>query len=129
VLVAKTANLPLKCKIIFFGNCAIKKTLFLPPIISLKIYCLQSLLDAESEWDELNGGRVFGTAPNQILLPAAGYRYCLDGGMWNTGTYGLYWSSSVDGLYARKLCFLDGSVLVDLSNRANGFGVRCVAEL
>jgi uncharacterized protein (TIGR02145 family) len=73
-------------------------------------------------------GQLFGTAPNQIFLPAAGYRPCNDGEVVNAGTYGRYWSSSVDDIYARNLVFSDGDVHGGGNGRAYGFSVRCVAE-
>jgi hypothetical protein len=46
-----------------------------------------------STWTTLNGvnGRVFGTAPNTIFLPAAGYRYYSDGDLLSVGSGGYYW--------------------------------------
>ncbi|MBQ9357018.1 MAG: hypothetical protein IJT98_07000, partial [Prevotella sp.] len=47
---------------------------------------------------------------NSIFLPAAGYRY--DASLGSQGTYGGYWSSSLDTSYtydARKLYFHSGS--------------------
>jgi uncharacterized protein (TIGR02145 family) len=89
----------------------------------------QSLLAAGSEWDNLNGGRVFGTAPNQIFLPAAGYRLRGDGGVYDTDRLGFYWSSSVYDVGAHVLPFNDEDVNMGHDDRACGFSVRCVAEL
>ena len=52
----------------------------------------EALKGAGSVWYFRNGvgGRLFGTAPNQIFLPAAGF----DGAHANVGDVGFYWSST-----------------------------------
>lgn len=56
----------------------------------------QVLHNCTSEWTTLNGvyGRKF-TGPNggSIFLPAAGYRW--DGGLYDAGSSGLFWSSTL----------------------------------
>ncbi|MDR0332779.1 MAG: Ig-like domain-containing protein [Dysgonamonadaceae bacterium] len=97
---------------------------------------LQSLANAGSVWNTLNGayGRLFGTAPNQIFLPAAGWRDNGFGMVDLVGGYGCYWSSTPlnarDGAW--YLGFISTNMLTDSDNRnhyrANGYSVRCVAE-
>ena len=92
---------------------------------------LQSLNNAGSIWTQRNGvnGRLFGTAPNQIFLPAVGYRHNSNGALHYVGTNGGYWSSALLGSTgARYLWFSSGSSSVRNRTRANGFSVRCVAE-
>ena len=91
---------------------------------------LESLLDAENEWTTLNdiNGRKFGTAPNQIFLPAAGsYARFIDRG---DGKRGFYWSSSSkDARSAFSVTFLEkGSNWIMDIVKENGLSVRCVAE-
>jgi uncharacterized protein (TIGR02145 family) len=76
-------------------------------------------------------GRLFGTAPNQIFLPAAGGRNYYNGGLYDAGSYGNYWSSRPDGTAgAYRLYFNSAYFDATGSNyRAHGFSVRCVAEL
>jgi uncharacterized protein (TIGR02145 family) len=73
-------------------------------------------------------GRLFGTAPNQIFLPAAGLRI-FDGTLINVGAVGVYWSSTafiVGGGWS--LTFRSDWSTVDASIRHFGLSVRCVAE-
>ena len=89
---------------------------------------LQSLNNAGSEWITQNrvNGRLFGTAPNQIFLPAAGFRHS-NGAPSSSG--GNYWSSTRNGpLNVVSLNFLSGMSTINLnSNRVSGFSIRCVA--
>lgn len=68
-----------------------------------------------------------GTNGINLLLPAAGYRY-YDGSSGPLGTYGYFWSSSVNGTSARYVSFNSGLLLTGNFNRAYGFSVRCVQE-
>ena len=94
---------------------------------------LISLRDAGSIWVTQNGvnGRVFGTAPNQIFLPAAGSRLSSTGardGATGTG----YWSNTTreSDMNAVYLHFSSGLVMPPMRwhNRAHGFPVRCIVE-
>jgi hypothetical protein len=63
-------------------------------------------------------------------LPAAGWRNNTNGALNNAGTNGNYWSSTPSGTTnAMNLNFNSGNTNVNNNNRANGFSVRCVAEL
>ena len=91
---------------------------------------LEILENIDSEWVIKNGvnGRLFGIAPNQIFLPAAGRRGCIDGALLDTG--GGYWSSTEDGCeHAWNFWFhsniVDG---VGWAWRTDGFLIRCVAK-
>ena len=93
---------------------------------------LQSLNSAGSVWITFNevNGRVFGTAPNQIFLPAAGARSAA-GALGNVGTLGNYWSSTPFATTtATSLLFDSAGSSSDMNpgNRTQGFSVRCVAE-
>ena len=93
---------------------------------------LRSLVDAVGgEWTAQNGvnGRTFGTTPNQIFLPASGFRNTL-GALSSVGFHGLYWSSSPDDInYAWFMQFGSGNTWIGINYRANAFSVRCVQEL
>ncbi len=79
------------------------------------------------EWtqqDEHNGYRVTGPNGNSIFLPAAG---CLDSSLSGAGSYGYYWSRTLDEsspYYARGLGFT--YIGTSYYNRYYGFGVRPV---
>jgi uncharacterized protein (TIGR02145 family) len=60
--------------------------------------------------------------------PASGIRNGSAGGFSYVGVSGYYWSSAVNGSDGYYLCFNSGSVYPAISNRGNGFSVRCVKE-
>jgi len=94
---------------------------------------LRSLQAAGSQWANLNGveGRLFGDAPNQVFLPAAGRRFN-DGrfDVWNVYSRyssGIYWSSTEFAqIYAQVLEFGSHRVSTAFRSRAGGYSVRCV---
>ena len=75
-----------------------------------------------------NGYKVEGQNGNTIFLPAAGCRYGTS--LYYDGSYGLYWSSSLDSDYpysGRNLYFYSGGVNPDYwYYRFSGFSVRPV---
>jgi uncharacterized protein (TIGR02145 family) len=94
---------------------------------------LESLLKASSVWTTQNGvkGRLFGTAPNTVFLPAAGYRHYSKGELNDVGSDGLYWSCDyVDSDLNWGLLFgSDGAGTGDDGGYiAHGKTVRCVAK-
>ncbi|MDR0334036.1 MAG: DUF1080 domain-containing protein [Dysgonamonadaceae bacterium] len=91
-----------------------------------------TLQQSGHEWTTRNGvlGRLLGTAPNQIFMPAAGWRHGSNGELRNAGRIGDYWSSSVDKESSAWTFFFNpfnASIGVP-SNRAHGFQIRCVSE-
>ncbi len=82
------------------------------------------------EWTTLNGvngDKFTGTNGNSIFLPAAGYRW--DGMLYNAGSRGYYWSSSLyegDPYNAWNLGFGSGDVNADYDYRYSGRSVRPV---
>lgn len=89
----------------------------------------QSLINAGSTSATLRGvnGILFGTAPNQLFLPAAGSRNWLDGFLFDArrGWGGDYWSNT----RAASLNFNQSFVFLSngLSTR-QAISIRCVAE-
>ena len=69
-------------------------------------------------------------APAPLLfLPTAGYRFYDDGVVYDVGTGGSYWSSTVGSDYSYALYFCSSFVQAgSYTGRAYGFSVRCVAE-
>ena len=88
------------------------------------------------EWTVQNGtvGLLFGVAPYQIFLPAAGYRW---GGMLRgVGDRGLYWGNASSGNSGgvmlwfggvRPVEYRDEDMGVGTSSRHMGYSIRCVA--
>ena len=93
---------------------------------------LQRLHNAGSIWTTRNGvyGRLFGIAPNQIFLPAAGRRYVGGTLSFSGGAHGYYWSSSpgTRTANAMRLQIQRGNSHVYHNDRAGGLSVRCVVE-
>ena len=52
-----------------------------------------------SDWIQRNNvyGRFFGTAPNRVLLPTAGWRCTWNGALSEVGWGGFYWGSTPSG--------------------------------
>ncbi|WP_407476768.1 fibrobacter succinogenes major paralogous domain-containing protein [Elizabethkingia anophelis] len=63
-----------------------------------------------------------------LMLPTAGNRNSMGGGLSYRGMYGFYWSSSGSDSYASYLSFSSGSVSVYNDGRTDGYSVRCIAE-
>lgn len=82
-------------------------------------------------WDRDNtnysSGRSFG---NDLILPAAGYRYGYSGALGYRGNVGLYWSSSEVSsvVVAWGLNFDSGNAYTYYNRRLVGFSVRCISE-
>jgi uncharacterized repeat protein (TIGR02543 family)/uncharacterized protein (TIGR02145 family) len=92
---------------------------------------IQSLLDdGTSIWETQNSvtGRIFGTNPNTIFLPAADGRNYV-GTLDSKGTEGYYWSSAQES-NSRAYClgFYGGGASTVFSYRSCGFSVRCVKK-
>ena len=92
---------------------------------------LSSLRSAGSTWTTINSvnGRLYGTAPNQLFLPAAGRRSS-NGALNYVGTNGNYWSSTQsDSTNAWSLWLSSSNSGVNAhTRRTGGFSVRCVSE-
>ena len=90
----------------------------------------QSLNRSGSVWTTRSGvnGRLFGTAPNQIFLPAVGSRD-LDGTLQDAGSWGNYWASTQgSAIFADQLWFTSSLSWNWLHVRGRGNSVRCVAR-
>ena len=90
------------------------------------------MANTTSEWTTLNGvnGRKFTASNgNTLFLPTAGCRY--DAELYNAGSYGYYWSSSLytgNPNHARLFYFLSNEQGMDLSTRNGGFTIRAVRQ-
>ena len=91
---------------------------------------LCSLENVRSQWTNQRSvyGRLFGIAPNQLFLPAAGWRCGIDGSLRGVGADGVYWSSTrFAGVRAIDLSLDSGGVVVLAHWRQRGLSVRCVS--
>ena len=85
-------------------------------------------------YDSTNEGMNFSGkfgSDQTIWYPGSGYRYSIDGSLFNVGFSGSYWSASPFYNNAYRLIF-DNYGAVDPSNdfaRADGQSVRCIQEI
>lgn len=88
------------------------------------------IANTTSTWETLNGinGRRFtSTNGNSIFIPFAGY--CNDGSVYDVGSFGYLWSSSLyeyDSTRAWLLAFFSDDMIMDGNYRCNGFPIRPV---
>ncbi len=83
-------------------------------------------LEAERlSWISNNAIGAFGSP---LKLTIAGYRARCDGLSGGVGINGRYWSSTVNGAYARLLFFCSSNASMNRSFRAYAFSVRCIKD-
>src|SRR5574344_1825530 len=89
-------------------------------------------LPTEAEWEtertSWSSNNAAGAFTSPLKLPVAGYRSKSNGTLLDVGSSGNYWSSSVDGTYARNLYFYSSYALMYSYYRAYGFSVRCLKD-
>ena len=69
-----------------------------------------------------------GAYASPLKFVVAGYRRGSNGALYDAGSLGFYWSSTVDGIYARRLYFYDSLANMDSYLRVRGFSVRCIKD-
>jgi len=67
-----------------------------------------------------------GALVSPLKLPMAGYRANSNGEVTDSGFSGDYWTSTVEGMYARGLYFDAKSTSTDIGGRSVGVSVRCI---
>jgi uncharacterized protein (TIGR02145 family) len=83
-------------------------------------------LDAErSSWNQNNS---VGAFASPLKLPVAGYRNLSNGSLLIVGTYGAYWSSTVNGTSSNLLDFNSSNAYMANYYRADGVSVRCLKD-
>ncbi len=76
-------------------------------------------------WGSDDADGAFGSV---LKLPMAGDRLSSNGSLYNVGTYGIYWSSTVSGTSARNLYFDGSNAYLSSYFRAYGRSVRCLKD-
>ncbi len=86
--------------------------------------------DAELEIERTSWGTndYFGAYGSPLKFVVAGYRFISDGSLLLAGSFGFYWSSTVDVVDTRFLRFQSPSAAMVSTNRAYGFSVRCIKD-
>jgi uncharacterized protein (TIGR02145 family) len=69
-----------------------------------------------------------GAFASPLKLPMAGLRYHNVGSLFDVGSFGHYWSSTVNSTLARNLVFYSSNASMFNSSRAYGFSVRCIKD-
>jgi uncharacterized protein (TIGR02145 family) len=69
-----------------------------------------------------------GAFASPLKLPMAGFRYHSDGLLYYVGSYGSYWSGTVNGTRAQHLYFDSGSAGMFSFYRTDGRSVRCLKD-
>jgi hypothetical protein len=81
-------------------------------------------LDAErASWSQNNSAGAFASP---LKLPMAGSRDFRNGSVLNVGTNSYYWSSTFNSGGSSFLSLFSSGTGMFITNRANGFSVRCL---
>jgi len=78
-----------------------------------------------SSWSSQNAA---GALASPLKLPMAGNRGHSNGSLFNVGSFGIYWSSTVSGTNARVLFFSSSAASMNTFSRGFGFSVRCIND-
>jgi uncharacterized protein (TIGR02145 family) len=76
-------------------------------------------------WASQNAAGAFGSP---LKLTVGGFRDRQSGSPSCVDTFGYYWSSTVDGSYARSLYFNISNAPMRSDYRAGGFSIRCIKD-
>jgi uncharacterized protein (TIGR02145 family) len=91
-------------------------------------------LPSEAEWDaervSWGTNNAAGAFGSPLKLPVAGYRSYSNGSLYNVGTDGFYWSSTVSSARSRNLyiSISIGGAGMDNNSRAGGLSARCIKD-
>jgi uncharacterized protein (TIGR02145 family) len=89
-------------------------------------------LPTEAEWEaerqSWSSNNADGAFNSPLKLTVAGYRYFIDGSLYDVGSYSYYWSATVYGPYARNLAFSSSDAGMYSYVRAHGHSVRCIKD-
>jgi hypothetical protein len=69
-----------------------------------------------------------GAFASPLKFPVAGFRFINTGSLFDVGSFGIYWSSTVNGTYAFALYFFSSNAYMSDYLRAYGRSVRCLKD-
>ncbi len=86
-------------------------------------------LPTEAEWNaerqSWSSNSAVGAFASPLKLPVAGSRSYI---IKSVGSFGLYWSATVDGAYARYLTYYSSDAGINSGSRAFGYSIRCIKD-
>jgi uncharacterized protein (TIGR02145 family) len=89
-------------------------------------------LPTEAEWNaerqSWSSNNAAGAFNSPLKLPVAGGRSLSNGSLSGVGSYGSYWSATVDGTSSRLLYFFSSNAYMGSGFRASGRSVRCLKD-
>jgi uncharacterized protein (TIGR02145 family) len=89
-------------------------------------------LPTEAEWEaertSWSSNNAAGAFDSPLKLPLAGYRGFSSGSLNGVGSYGRYWSSTVDASNSQRLYFDSSNAGMLSYSRAYGYSVRCLKD-
>jgi uncharacterized protein (TIGR02145 family) len=91
-------------------------------------YRLPTETEINAERDSWSPKTSVGAFASPLKLPMAGYRLYSNGSLFNVGSVGFYWSSTVSGTSSRGFGFDSFGATMWTYNRAYGFYVRCIKD-
>ncbi|MFZ4544350.1 MAG: hypothetical protein ACOYOA_09900 [Saprospiraceae bacterium] len=91
-------------------------------------YRLPSNSELDAERLSWNGNSAAGAFASPLKLTMASGRYHSIGSLYDVGSSGNYWSSTVSGIFSQILQFYSSSAASNNVNRAYGFSVRCIKD-
>jgi len=91
-------------------------------------YRLPTEVEWEAERASWGSNDAAGAFASPLKLPMAGYRLHSNGSLILVGSFGEYWSSTVDGTDSRSLRFENNHAQMGSDFRALGFSVRCLKD-
>jgi uncharacterized protein (TIGR02145 family) len=91
-------------------------------------YRLPTIAEWEAERQSWSSNDAAGAFASPLKLPVAGGRSYSNGSLYNVGSYGFYWSSTVDGASSRYLFFSSSNAFMFSNYREGGFSVRCLKD-
>jgi uncharacterized protein (TIGR02145 family) len=89
-----------------------------------KEFRIPTIVEWESELESWGISNSSGAFDSPLKLPMAGYRYPTDGTLYEAGSYGYYWSSTV----ARNIGFSSSKADLGGGGRGYGLSVRCIKD-
>ncbi len=91
-------------------------------------YRLPTAAELEEERLSWSSNNAAGAFASPLKLPVAGYRNYSSGSLNDVGSYGSYWSSTVNGTFSRSLNFISSNAYMNSDTRAYGNSVRCLKD-